>query len=79
MWSLRAKHRNIPCWNAEEVKIIQFSFAEESKSSPSKKPPGEGEVPPIPEGQTERVEKPVEGAESDGNSTREYCPLLKSH
>ncbi|XP_067402528.1 LOW QUALITY PROTEIN: cilia- and flagella-associated protein 44 [Emydura macquarii macquarii] len=55
----------------ESQKIREPSGEKESKSSPSKEPPGEEEVPPIPEGQTEGIEKPVESAESDSSSTQE--------
>ncbi|XP_034645238.1 cilia- and flagella-associated protein 44 [Trachemys scripta elegans] len=56
---------------AVESAEADTSNVQESKSTPSKKPSGEGEVPPVPEGQTERVEKRVEGAESDSSSTQE--------
>ncbi|XP_075762751.1 cilia- and flagella-associated protein 44 isoform X2 [Pelodiscus sinensis] len=64
-----------PVENAEADKPVENAEADtssvyESKSSSSKEPAGEGEVPPIPEEQTEEIMKPVESAESDYSSTQ---------
>ncbi|XP_074839653.1 cilia- and flagella-associated protein 44 [Carettochelys insculpta] len=48
-----------------------FTTEEKIKSSASKEPPGEGEVPSTPEGPEEGIEKPVESTEADPSSVYE--------